>query len=103
MHFLNPGLPQKMGVAAAALSADQDTIWMGMTLPKRHARRAVRRNLIRRLAYACAASHLPAPGAYLLRLHRSFDRARYPSASSVALRQAVRAELQELFRRVPVP
>lgn len=69
--------------------------------PKRWARRAVTRNAIRRQIYALGgelALALP-PAAHVVRLRAAFDRSQFPSASSLALKQAVRAELQQLFAR----
>lgn len=81
------------------------TAWLGAMVPKRWARRAVTRNSIRRQIYAVAqglpvlpeqASPLP-PAAHVVRLRAAFDRKHYVSADSPALRQAVRAELLQLF------
>ena len=76
-------------------------VWLGAMTPKRWARRAVTRNAIRRQVYALGgewASALP-PGAHVVRLRAGFDRKQFPSASSPALKQAVRMELQQLFAR----
>lgn len=75
--------------------------WVGALIPKRWAKRAVTRNTIKRQIYAVSQSlesELPA-AAHVVRLRAGFDRARFISATSDALRQAVRAELQELFAR----
>lgn len=75
--------------------------WLGAMTPKRWARRAVTRNAIRRQIYALGgelARALP-PAAHVVRLRAAFDRSQFPSASSLALKQAVRAELQQLFAR----
>lgn len=77
---------------------------VGVVVPRRLARRAVTRSLVKRQAYraleriasgmACAAdtrTHL-----WVLRLRAGYDRARYPSAASDALRLAVREELEKL-------
>jgi ribonuclease P protein component len=75
--------------------------WIGALIPKRWAKRAVTRNTIKRQIYAVSQSlesELP-PAAHVVRLRAGFDRARFISATSDALRQAVRAELQELFAR----
>lgn len=75
--------------------------WLGSVIPKRHARRAVTRNLLRRQIRAvvraqCAAL---APGLWLVRLRAPLARSTFPSAASAALRKAMRAELQALFVR----
>ena len=70
-------------------------------VPKRWARRAVTRNAFRRQIYAVSsevAGTLP-QAAHVVRLRVAFDRSQFPSATSVALKQAVRAELQQLFAR----
>lgn len=78
-----------------------DGVWQfGQVLPKRHARRAVTRNLIRRQGRAGFERHRPqlAAGEWLLRLRAPFDPTRYPSAASEALRRVVRVEIDALFR-----
>ncbi len=74
-------------------------------VPKRWAKRAVTRNTIKRQIYTVGAesSEGLAPQAYLVRLRSGFDRARFPSATSDALKAAVRSELQQLFARVRAP
>jgi len=75
--------------------------WVGALIPKRWAKRAVTRNTIKRQIYTVSQSiesELPA-AAHVVRLRAGFDRARFISATSDALKQAVRAELQELFAR----
>ena len=92
-----------MGAAdapAAALFEPQAT-WLGAMVPKRWARRAVTRNAIKRQIYNVSASFdaaLP-QAAYVVRLRSGFDRKVFPSASSAALKSAVRAELMQLFER----
>lgn len=79
--------------------------WLGSVIPKRHARRSVTRNLLRRQIRAVMADQLdqlPA-GLWLVRLRSPFVRADFPSAASDALREAARAELQQLFRRAAEP
>jgi ribonuclease P protein component len=73
--------------------------WVGAVVPKRWAKRAVTRNTIKRQIHAVAqefASSLP-PAAHVVRLRSAFDRVVFPSATSPALRQAVRGELLRLF------
>ena len=74
-------------------------VWMGALVPKRWARRAVTRNAIKRQIYAVSAilePRLPT-AAHVVRLRTGFDRAHFPSATSDALKRAVRAELEQLF------
>ncbi len=76
--------------------------WLGVLLPKRWARRAVTRNAIRRQIYEVArqrAEGLP-QAAMVVRLRSGFDRQAFPSASSTALKRAVRAELEQLLGRL---
>ena len=74
--------------------------WLGAMVPKRWAKRAVTRNAIKRQIYtvsACLTSLLP-QAAFLVRLRREFTRKEHPSASSTALKEAVRAELLVLMQ-----
>ena len=75
----------------------------GVLVPKRWARRAVTRSTIKRQMRAVAAAHaseIPEQTALVIRLRSEFDRKRFVSATSDALREAVRTELQQLFARV---
>jgi ribonuclease P protein component len=74
-------------------------IWLGTVVPKRHARRAVTRTLLKRqIRTAVAASQSAlADGLWVVRLRAPFDRARFPSAASDALKQVVRGELEQLL------
>ena len=85
---------------AQALFSGPD-VWLGAMVPKRWARRAVTRNAIKRQIYGVAAALEPAlpPAAHVVRLRATFDRKQFVSASSDPLKQAVRAELQQLFER----
>lgn len=77
---------------------------MGALVPKRWAKRAVTRNTIRRQIYSVSidfASTLPV-AAHVVRLRASFDRSQFVSATSEALKAAVRQELQQLFARAAV-
>ncbi|HEY1392712.1 MAG TPA: ribonuclease P protein component, partial [Methylibium sp.] len=84
---------------------------LGLVVPKRHARRAVTRNLIKRQgrqAFVQALPVLPA-GDWLLRLRAPFSSSSgkdatdsaYKSAASVALKRAVGQELAGLFGSLP--
>ena len=89
-------------------------VWLGPLVPKRWAKRSVTRHTIKRQVYAVAGDFaaplqdLP-PAAYVVRLRAGFDRKQFISATSEVLKQAVRAELQQLFahatrrKRTPVP
>jgi ribonuclease P protein component len=79
--------------------------WLGAVVPKRHARRSVTRNLIKRqirtVMAASVSAHEPAlpHGLWVVRLRAAFDPKIWPSAASSALRQAARAELVQLLER----
>ena len=85
---------------AQALFSGPD-VWLGAMVPKRWARRAVTRNAIKRQIYGVAAALEPTlpPAAHVVRLRATFDHKQFVSASSDPLKQAVRAELQQLFER----
>jgi ribonuclease P protein component len=75
--------------------------WLGCVVPKRHARRAVTRNLIKRQVYAAAQrAHAGLPGGmWLVRLRQPFAVTAFPSAASQPLREAVRTELDRLMHK----
>jgi ribonuclease P protein component len=75
--------------------------WLGAVVPKRHARRAVTRSLLKRQIRAAVERHalrLPA-GLWVVRLRAPFDRTAFPSAASTALRAAARNELDVVLAR----
>ena len=79
-----------------------DALWLGCVVPKRHARRAVTRNLLKRqirASFERHESHLPR-GLWLVRLRAGFAATEFISARSIALAQAARAELDGLLSRV---
>ena len=79
--------------------------WVGVLLPKRWAKRAVTRNAIRRQIYEVArhrAASLP-QAALVVRLRSEFSRQQFVSATSDALKRAVRAELEQLLAPRPAP
>ncbi len=75
---------------------------LGALTPKRWAKRAVTRNLIKRQIHHVSQEFecsLPAT-AYVVRLRAAFDPQTFLSASSVPLKQCVREELTQLFAKV---
>lgn len=72
---------------------------LGAVVPKRHARRAVTRSLLKRQIYAAAERHRGdlSAGTWVVRLRAPFDRASFPSAASDALKLTARDELDRLF------
>jgi ribonuclease P protein component len=73
--------------------------WLGPVVPKRHARRAVTRNLLKRQIRAAVERHALAlpPGMWVVRLRAPFDRTQFLSAASRALRDAARGELDAML------
>ena len=75
--------------------------WFGLVVPKRHAKRAVTRTLVKRqirnIVSACSAEL--EPGLWVVRQRYPFDVKQYPSAASDALKEAARTELRALFER----
>ena len=75
--------------------------WLGAIVPKRNAKRAVTRNLVKRQIRAAFASHSALPaGLWVVRLRAPIDRQKFVSAASDALRAAVREELSGLLGRI---
>ncbi|MDR0224794.1 MAG: ribonuclease P protein component [Burkholderiaceae bacterium] len=95
--------------ALFGVGAVREEAWLGAMVPKRWARRSVTRHAIKRQIYAVGDEHeaLLRRGAHVVRLRAGFDRHQFVSASSDALKSAVRAELQQLFahaaRRLAAP
>jgi ribonuclease P protein component len=82
--------------------AAPDGLWLGAVVPKRHARRAVTRTLLKRqirCAVTRCASGMPG-GLWVVRLRAPFERTMFTSAASEPLRRAARAELDHLLCRV---
>ncbi len=75
--------------------------WLGAVVPKRHARRAVTRSLLKRQMRAAVERHAPRlpAGLWVVRLRAPFDRTAFPSAASTALRAAARDELDVVLAR----
>jgi ribonuclease P protein component len=76
-------------------------VWLGAMVPKRWAKRAVTRNTIKRQIYQAGLGVESAllGRAHLVRLRSAFDRKHFVSATSDALKAAVREELRQLFAR----
>ncbi|WP_101049488.1 ribonuclease P protein component [Macromonas nakdongensis] len=99
MHFaLHAASMSALGDGRRALFAGAGP-WLGVLIPKRWAKRAVTRNAIRRQIYAVAESCATTwpDQAVVVRLRSGFARQQFPSATSDALKQAVRAELLRLL------
>ena len=89
-------------ISPTALFAVQEP-WVGALIPKRWAKRAVTRNAIKRQIYSVSSEFEArlTRAAHVVRLRSAFDRASFPSATSDALKRAVRGELEQLFARAP--
>ncbi len=101
IHRLSTELSTEAAPVATPIVDNLDGQWLGSVIPKRHARRSVTRNLLRRqirVEMDRRAERLP-PGLWLVRLRAPFSPQQFPSAASDALRLAARAELQHLFDR----
>jgi ribonuclease P protein component len=85
--------PERPGTAA------RPALWLGVVVPKRHARRSVTRSLLKREMRAGVArrAHQLAAGLWLVRLRAPFDTGLFVSAASAALRSAARSELDALL------
>jgi ribonuclease P protein component len=79
--------------------------WLGLVVPKRLARRAVTRTLLKRQMRAVMGCHAPTlpPGLWVLRLKAPFDRQQFISAASRPLQQTARSELLSLLQRAAAP
>lgn len=101
---LSTGQPQTVHNPVDQDPPAPDGCWVGMVVPKRHARRSVTRQLLKRQIRAAFAERpgMP-PGMWVVRLRSPFDRQQFPSAASDALRQAARTELAQLLDRALKP
>ena len=91
--------PAPNGQKPKALMFASASVCLGAMVPKRWAKHAVTRNTIKRQIYNVSAdfeSALP-QAAYVVRLRSGYDRAKFVSARSIALKVAVRYELLQLF------
>lgn len=88
-------------IRSEAVDKIPEAHWFGCVIPKRHAPRAVTRNLLRRQARAAMQRHAMRllPGLWLVRLRQPFAAKDFVSADSALLRRAASAELDRLFAR----
>ncbi len=102
-HFVLHGCHQ--AAASQGLAAEKSVFLprqgacIGAMVPKRWARRAVTRNLVKRQIYSLAENHFPGDQAwaYVVRLRQGFAIKQFSSGSSLALKQAVKEQLLALF------
>jgi ribonuclease P protein component len=97
LHRWNPA------TAPEAAPFVEGRLLLGALTPKRWAKRAVTRNLIKRQIYEVSAlyAHELTPTAHVVRLRAEFDKRHFVSASSSALKKAARGELTQLFELLP--
>jgi ribonuclease P protein component len=96
---LSTELSTGLTTASAGMVDDpRGQVWLGAVLPKRHARRAVTRSLLKRQIRAALsrAPHVPG-GLWVVRLRAPFPREHFPSAASPALAGAARSELDTVL------
>ncbi|MDB5847179.1 MAG: ribonuclease protein component [Rhodoferax sp.] len=108
LHLPVPSQPSAVATSATGPESTRpqalfavDAVWIGALVPKRWAKRAVTRNAIKRQIYTLGeafASRWPVAG-HVVRLRSGFDRKQFVSATSDALKLAVRLELQQLYER----
>lgn len=100
LHCCPLELPQPFNHSPALFPVNE--AWLGAMVPKRWAKRAVTRNTIKRQIYSVSVDFesVLSTRAHLVRLRSGFERAQFQSATSDALKAAVRAELLQLFSRV---
>ncbi len=81
---------------------DGGKLVFGAITPKKCAKSAVTRNLIRRQVQAVIKERSPklVSTIYVIRLRDSFKEKSFMSASSVALKKVVRQELIQLFEKI---
>lgn len=85
--------------ALFGVAEEREQAWLGAMVPKRWARRSVTRHTIKRQIYAVASEYEVSLqcATHVVRLRSGFDRQQFVSATSDALKSAVRVELLELF------
>jgi ribonuclease P protein component len=103
-EILTTSVDNLVGPGPSASSGTSEGRWLGCVVPKRHARRAVTRSMLKRQMRSAVERHAQAlaPGLWLLRLRSGFAVKQFPSADSAALRAAARAELDTLLQG-PLP
>jgi ribonuclease P protein component len=92
--------PEHAALFPAAIATEA---FVGVMSAKRFAKRAVTRNLIKRQIYAITTEFPLVPAAYAVRLKAPFAKEQFKSASSDALKRAVRAELLALLAPFTIP
>ena len=96
VHFALHQLVTHPGRPNAEVNGSGD-VWLGAMIPKRWAKRAVTRNMIKRQAYTVLSLIGLPQAAYVVRLRRDFSKTQFVSATSAVLKSAVRQELHQLI------
>lgn len=106
-HFMLHCAPRQNGCSVISQAGDRQANRIGALLPKRWAKKAVRRNALRRQIYALARQRLPLlaqatgqPLDCVVRLRAAWPATAFVSASSAAFKQSVEGELAALFTLV---
>jgi ribonuclease P protein component len=99
LHRWNPAL------APEAAHFAEGCLFLGALTPKRWAKRAVTRNMIKRQIYEVSALYATElfMTAHVVRLRAEFDKRHFVSSYSVALKKMVRSELIQLFELLSKP
>jgi ribonuclease P protein component len=105
---LNPGLADLVDDSLQTPRQKAlEPIWLGLVVPKRHAKRSVTRSLIKRQMRAAVFAqqqHQALPfGLWVLRLRAVFEPSVFLSAASAPLATAVRQELTSLLSQAVAP
>jgi ribonuclease P protein component len=104
-----PGQPELSTDDLVARSAPVDetpptACWLGLVVPKKHAKRAVTRTLIKRRIRAAVQQAQPLDGGmWVVRLRSPFPRADFSSAASDQLALAASDELSSLMAAAVLP
>lgn len=103
-HFVLHHAQLSTATAGPELTPVDDRLQVGLVVPKRHAKRSVTRNLIKRQARHAfdARAAAMATGNWVLRLRAPFDAKFFVSATSPALSASVRDEIGRLFAAAPL-
>lgn len=100
LHELSTGGAPSMGISVDDLSPIrmERRVWIGAVVPKRHAKRAVTRSLLKRQIRAAVQRQKALPaGLWVVRLRLPFARSAFASAASTTLGKAARQELDALL------
>ena len=97
--FTSQTVTASPGEAVKTVFVDR-SLQVGAMSPKKWAKRAVTRNVVKRQVFSKFAevAHAIPEAAYVVRLRAAFDKTHFPSAASLALKAAIREELTAIFK-----